>query len=344
MTVRLKFSALVFALSGALVCATPESAGLIVVWPTPNAAFAEGRLATDYIQPTESGTVESGLFGCVRSGGRQFHEGIDLRPVSRDRRGEATDSVFAAMTGVVRHVSREPGNSRYGSYIVLEHPELSPALYTLYAHLATITESIAPGVNVNAGDTLAIMGRSAGGYKIPRERAHLHFEVGLRGSDWFQSWYDRQGFGNANEHGLYNGMNLLGFDPLVFFQLHAEGRLRSATDLIAAQPVVVTARVARSAEPDFLRRYPSLLVNADALIIGAGWEVGFNHTGVPVRWRRLESSELADVPRGEWRIMHADRPALAACPCRELVRERKGVLSADEDLHDVLEILFGALK
>ena len=42
----------------------------------------------------------TGGFGGVRSGGTRFHEGIDIRPVGRAKNGEATDSVFAAMTGV----------------------------------------------------------------------------------------------------------------------------------------------------------------------------------------------------------------------------------------------------
>ena len=69
------------------------------VWPTPNSAWAEGRPIDDFIQPTVSGDPESGTFGCIRSGGRQFHEGIDIKPLKRDRHGEPADAVFAAMDG-----------------------------------------------------------------------------------------------------------------------------------------------------------------------------------------------------------------------------------------------------
>lgn len=343
---RLAHSTRASLLLGALLaCASchaqrPHADAPRVVWPTPSTAYAEGRPLTEYVQPTESGLLESGLYGCTRSGGRQFHEGLDLFPVKRDKRGEATDPVFAAMAGVVRHVARG-ANGGYGRYVVLEHPDQTPAVYTLYAHLAKIADGVKPGLAVAAGDTLGTMGRSAGGYTIPRERAHLHFEIGLRASDFFQRWYDARGFGSTNEHGLYNGMNLLGLDPLEFFRLHAEGRLRSLGDLVAAQPVAVTAHVARPPEPDFARRYPSLVTNPDAAIIGGGWEVAFNRMGVPVRLRRLEPSELADTPRGGWRVVSHDAEALATCRCRRLVRTVKGQVEPGEDLRSTLELIFG---
>ncbi|MFH1498262.1 MAG: M23 family metallopeptidase [Verrucomicrobiota bacterium] len=116
-----------------------------LAWPTPNRAFLEGRPIGDFVQPTVSGEVTSGLFGCVRSHGRQFHEGLDLSPVSRDRRGEATDPIYAVMSGVVRHVSRTAGDSSYGRYVVIEHPEITPTIYTLYAHLAAIPAELREG-------------------------------------------------------------------------------------------------------------------------------------------------------------------------------------------------------
>ena len=83
---------------------------LKIVWPTPSTAWAEGRPPREYLQHAGSGEWESGGFGGVRSGGNQFHEGIDIRPVARDRRGGPTDEIFAAMAGTVRHVSSRPGN------------------------------------------------------------------------------------------------------------------------------------------------------------------------------------------------------------------------------------------
>ena len=160
---------------------------LDIAWPTPNPAFAEGKGIGAFLQPTASGEPESGGFGCVRSAGTQFHEGIDLKPVRRDARGEPADEVYAVMDGVVRYINNRVGESNYGRYLVLEHPGTAPAVYTLYAHLARIAPGIAPGVTVRRGQTIGIMGRSEGGAVIPRDRAHLHFEIGLMVTRDFQA-------------------------------------------------------------------------------------------------------------------------------------------------------------
>ncbi len=107
-------------------------------WPTPNPAWADGKGIEAFIQPTVSGDPQSGCFGCVRDNGFQFHEGLDLKPVARDRRGEPEDEVFAVLPGIVRHVNLRPGESSYGRYIVVEHTGVTPSVYSLYAHLARV--------------------------------------------------------------------------------------------------------------------------------------------------------------------------------------------------------------
>src|SRR5688572_16663453 len=104
---------------GIILAAKAEAAErLQIVWPTPSTAWSDGKPAKEFLQHAGSGDPESGGFGGVRSGGAQFHEGIDIKPVARNRRGEPTDEVYAAMAGIVRHVSSVAGNSSYGRYIV----------------------------------------------------------------------------------------------------------------------------------------------------------------------------------------------------------------------------------
>lgn len=316
-----------------------------LVWPTPNDGYLRGAGVEDFVQPTESGLATSGLFGSVRSGGRQFHEGVDLFPQERDKKGEALDPVVAAMAGVVRHVSAREGASSYGRYVVLEHPEQSPPVYTLYAHLSKIAPGLAVGKEIAAGAPLGTMGRSAGGYKIPKNRAHLHFEIGVRMTDRFQEWYKRRGFGSPNEHGLWNGMNLMGLDPLEFFARRRAGGLWSLDEVLAAQPTAVKLRIAHPAEPDFARRYPSLVTKDSRPVAGpeGGWEIDFGVTGVPLRLRRLEASELAGWRRDEVRILEADTELLRANRGRDLVKTARGKPVPDDDLATVLEQLFGRL-
>ena len=73
---------------------------IAISWPTPNTAFARGLGIADILQHAGSGDPASGGFGCVRTNDTQFHEGIDIKAVGRDRAGEPTDSIFAAMDGL----------------------------------------------------------------------------------------------------------------------------------------------------------------------------------------------------------------------------------------------------
>jgi hypothetical protein len=84
-------------LTSVAAIAAPVHDRLEIVWPTPNEAWEQGLPFSDFIQPTASGEPISGCYGCVRSHGMRFHEGIDIKALARDRRGEPTDQVFAAM-------------------------------------------------------------------------------------------------------------------------------------------------------------------------------------------------------------------------------------------------------
>jgi peptidoglycan LD-endopeptidase LytH len=311
------------------------------VWPTPNPAWAEGRPIDDFIQPTVSGDPESGTFGCIRSGGRQFHEGIDIKPLRRDRHGEPADPVFAAMDGLIRHVSSRAGDSNYGRYIVIEHAGLSPAVYTLYAHLAAIEPGIRAGVTVKAGQVIALMGHSAGGSGIPRERAHLHFEIGLRVTDNFDAWYVSKGFGSVNEQGPWNGMNLMGIDPLDFLRQWRLHRVDDFAQYFDRLQPVVRLRVVTINVPDFIRRYPALLQRPMPFGLVGGWEISCNSTGVPFAWTPLSPQQVAGLPSGSVRILSVDEAAVRAWRCKSLVRSRNGSYEPGIDLQEMLQQVFG---
>ncbi len=310
-------------------------------WPTPSTAYWEGRPFTTFIQPTASGVPESGLYGCVRNGGARFHEGIDIRPEKRDRRGEATDPILAVLPGVVRHVSRQPGHSSYGRYVVIEHVDQQPAVYSMYAHLASIAPELRIGARVERGQEIAIMGRSASGYAIPRDRAHLHLEIGLRLTDDFQGWYDWKKFGSRNEHGVWNGMNLLGVDPLDMYDQFRTGRVANVRDYFRGLSVAVKLRLATRTVPDFVVRYPALLTKP-LLPEGelGGWEVSFDATGVPVAWTPLSVMETLSLRGNEIRVDEVDEAALRSNRCRSLVFKKRGRYEIGEDLESILQLLF----
>jgi hypothetical protein len=162
-------------------------------------------------------------------------------------------------------------------------------------------------------------------------------------TDAFQPWYVRRGFGSPNVHGLYNGMNLMGVDPLLLFALHRAGGLGRMDALFDALPRALTLRIAHAGEPDFIRRYPSLRADGAtaATGLGGGWEIEVSGTGLPVRWRRLAASEFSGWKRDEVRILFTDTEVLAANRARDLVDKKRGVEVPGEDLHTMLQQVFG---
>ena len=67
------------------------------------------------------------------------------------------------------------------------------------------------GQNVKAGEPVAIMGRTANTHEgISKDRAHVHFELNLLVNDRFASWYKKTFPDQRNDHGDWNGQNLLG--------------------------------------------------------------------------------------------------------------------------------------
>lgn len=311
-----------------------------IVWPTSNPAWAGGRPRAEYLQHAGSGEAEAGGFGGVRNGGAQFHEGIDIKCHARDQRGEPLDSVLAAMAGVVRYINGSAGDSSYGRYLVLEHPEQTPAVYTLYAHLARVAPGLRVGERVAAGQALGTLGHSSGGYMIPKERAHLHFEIGVAVTRDFQAWYERRRFGSRNEHGMWNGMNLMGLDPLDFLNQWRARRVNTFQDYFAQMPAVARLRIATGRVPDFTTRYPALLTKPVSLGGVAGWEIRVNWTGLPFAWTPLTPMEVLGLAPDVPVILEANADIERRERSKSIVvAQRGGTWGVGRDLAAVLQQL-----
>ena len=312
---------------------------LDVVWPTENPPLDMRSSFYSLLQPTESKEIQSGNFGCVRSEGHQFHEGVDLRAFSRDSRGEATDLVRSVLPGVVVYTNSDRSKSSYGRYVVVEHHDGEMYFITLYAHLKSILPGITRGQAVQGGQRLGTMGRSAS-YTIPKHRAHLHFEVGLRLTDHFQSWYNWKKYKEKNIHGVFNGMNLVGINPATFFeqtQWHHASRLRQ---VLEAEKTAFTVLVSTTKIPDFVRRYPALvngLIPSKGL---AGWRIEYTYYGVPKKWTPLISKSGA-VKEGKMALKDYDETLLNSDACRRMIRIRNGKPTVGSGLQTSLQLLFG---
>src|SRR5438067_3212506 len=179
-----------FAAAGSLVIfshfsmmAQTERSVLNLVLPTDNDALFSGGGSTfyQYIERDFNGVKstpwEGGQYGFVRdpietSAGivyTRFHEGIDIKPLRRDARGEPLDEVRAIADGKVVHTNLVPGYSDYGEYIVIEHHWDGSSYYSLYGHLSSI--AVMRGCFVERGQRIAVMGYT--GVGLNQARAHV---------------------------------------------------------------------------------------------------------------------------------------------------------------------------
>lgn len=314
-------------------------------WPTPNAAFFAGAGWAEIVQPTAAGTTESALFGCVRNGGARFHEGLDLKPIGRDRRHEATDAIYAVMAGRVVYINAVAGNSSYGRYIVIEHEQADVPVYTLYAHLASIEKGLREGQLVEGGQRIATMGRSAAGYTIPKQRAHLHFEIGLRKSNDFDRWYRRAGYTGKNHHGNYSGLNLTGADPIHFWETVRASEFGTFREYLHSLPTAFTLRIGTQQVPEFINRYPRLLTKPIPKEGVSGWDIDYTWYGLPKRWTPLEPDAFPyGAKEGDIALLQFNPDAFAG-QCRDTLEfsstNPQGTVKLGNNLKNDLKLLFG---
>lgn len=268
------------------------AAGPWLILPTENQAVFEN--APDrfymYVDRTVDGKTEQalggGLYGFTRTPVRiagtevftQFHEGADIRPLRYDARGEPLDPVIAPADGRVVHISNTPGNSNYGRYVVIEHTLQGSPYYTLYAHLATIT--VARGDTVRQGDTIGRIGHTGQGINKPR--SHLHYEFCLIMNRNFAGWFKKNHPESPDVHGIFNGLNLVGLDPIGLTRAVRADPAMTVTHYIRGQTPLFRLVLNDTPRLDLLRLYPWLIEGA-AEPRSAAWAVTFSSQFIPMR-------------------------------------------------------------
>lgn len=267
----------------------------------------------------------SGMFGCVRTDGRQFHEGIDIRCLRRDRQGEPTDPILATAEGTVVYVNHRPGLSNYGRYVVIQHLIEGLEIYSVYAHLRATAPGLEPGKKVQAGESIAAMGRSTNTRQgISKERAHIHFELNLLANERFEAWRLANLPDQRNDHGQWNGRNLFGIDPrlILLAQAQEKGQFRLLKFL--RQQTELCRVVVRATSFPWLQRYTSLVRrNPTAEREGvAGYEIALNYTGLPFQLTPRASREIATQPRIQ--LLSVNEEEQSRHPCSRLLVKRGG--------------------
>ncbi len=290
------------------------------LFPTANTALLETGGEEKFFVGTVGKDWMSGTFGCVRSDGRQIHEGLDIRCLQRDKHGEPTDPVMATADGTVAYFSTHPSLSNYGNYLVVRHNIDGIEIYSLYAHLREIRHDLRIGQAVKAGETVAVMGRTANTHEgISKERAHVHFELNLLANDEFSSWHKKTLPGERNDHGEWNGQNLLGIDPRpVLLGSHELGAKFSLLDTLRHQTELCRV-VVRKTDFPWLRRYSALILpNPVAAAQGvAGYEMALNFNGVAFELIPRAASEIKG--KAKFQLLSVNEPECHKNPARHFV-------------------------
>lgn len=293
--------------------------------PTANQALFEKGGEERFFVGTVGKSWMSGTFGCVRSEGWQVHEGLDIRCLERDKQGESTDPVRATADGTVAYLSTKPSLSNYGIYILLRHTVEGMEIYSLYAHLRQARTDLKPGQIVKRGEAIAMLGRTSNTREgISRERAHVHFELNLLLNDRFEGWYKKTFPKQRNDHGLWNGQNLIGLDPRqILLESRAAGSKFSLIELIRHQTELCRITVRANGFP-WLKRYPQLVkANPRAEKEGiAGYEIALNFNALPFELIPRAASELKT--KSKYRLLSVNEAEQRRNPGRKLVTQRNG--------------------
>ena len=293
--------------------------------PTANRALFEAGGEERYFVGTVGKPWTSGTFGCVRSEGWQLHEGLDIRCLQRDRRGEPTDPVLATADGVVAYVNRRPSLSNYGNYVILRHLIEGVEIYSLYAHLSEPRAGLKPGDAVRGGEQIAVMGRSSNTHQaISKDRAHVHFELDLVVHERFPQWYAKTFPGQRNDHGAWNGQNLIGIDPrLLLLEQQRQGAHFSLLQFLRHRTEICRVWL-QDPNLSWARRYPMLVrPNPVAQKEGvAGFEAAIDYNGLPFELIPRAASEVKIHSR--FALVSVNAAEKQQHPCRKLVLERAG--------------------
>jgi murein DD-endopeptidase MepM/ murein hydrolase activator NlpD len=291
--------------------------------PTANHALFEPGNEEKFFVGTVGKPWTSGCFGCVRTDGWQMHEGLDIRCLQRDKRGEPIDPVMATADGTVVYLNTKPALSNYGNYIVLRHQIDGLEIYSLYAHLREVQSGLKVGQAVKAGQPIAVMGHTSNTHEgISKDRAHVHFELNLFVNDRFTNWFKKTSPTERNDHGNWNGQNLLGIDPrLVFLAEHESGDKFNLLEFIRQETALCRVFV-RKTDFEWPKRYPALVrPNPIADKEGSvGYEIALDFNGVAFELIPRAASEIKG--KSKYQLLSVNENEYHKNPCRRLVAQK----------------------
>ena len=309
-------------------------------FPTANHFLYERGSELKFFAPTAPDKAwTSGSFGCVRNDGTRLHEGLDIVHLQTNKSGEPTDPVMVAADGTVVYINMKPSLSNYGNYVVVRHIVEGMEIYSLYAHLSAVRTGLKVGDAVKSGEVIATMGRTSNAETIAKDRAHVHFELNLLANDKFSAWFKTASPGERNDHGAWNGQNLIGLDAReILLREHNPITKFSLLDFIRSQTELCRVLV-RATNFPYLKRYPMLVLrNPVAEKQGvAGYEIALNFNGVPFALMPRAASEIKSTAKIQ--LLSVNESEEKANPCRHLVVQRSGHWQLANDGQRAVELL-----
>ncbi len=287
--------AFIIAIAGSTV--TGQSQDLDLVLPTDNDALFSGGGPAFYqyidriYKGEKSAPWEGGQYGFVRDPAEtsegivytRFHEGIDIRCLHRDSRGEPLDEVHAIAGGTIVHTNPVAGYSNYGKYIVIEHRWGGCSYFSLYGHLSEI--AVQPGQEVHRGERIGTMGHTGEG--LNQARAHLHLELNLMVNHNFDGWYAAHFKKEPNRNGIYNGLNLAGMDIARLFVALRKNPALTIPEFLAGEETFYKVTFPKSAGFELPKTYPWMVASRPGTEMES-WEVSFTRSALPLK---IEPSE-----------------------------------------------------
>lgn len=311
--------------------------------PTANQALFDPDGAEKFFAGTTGQPWKTGTFGCVRTEGRQMHEGLDIKSIQRDRRGEPTDPVMATADATVAYINHRPGLSNYGNYVVLKHVIDGLEIYSVYAHLSAVRENLRVGTTVKAGEVIATMGRTSNTReRISKERAHVHFELNLIYNEHYSEWVQKMDPAQRNDHGNWNGQNLAGLDArLILLAQREQGEKFRLSQWLQSRPELCRIFIRRKTlawlqhYPGLIRRNPAAEKNGTA-----GYEISLDYNGAPIQITPRSESEIPFRTEGTApRLLSVSDAEQEKNPCRKLVSKRTGQWQLTPHALQLLDLL-----
>jgi murein DD-endopeptidase MepM/ murein hydrolase activator NlpD len=206
---------------------------------------------------------------------------------------------------------------------VVRHEVEGLGLYSLYAHLHEVRQGLKIGQMVKAGEPIAVTGRTANTHEgISKERAHVHFELNLLVNDRYASWHKQALPGQRNDHGEWNGQNLLGIDPRpILVQAHDPSSKFSLLSFLQHQTELCRV-VVRKTDFPWLRRYsalvhPNPVTQKDRV---AGYEMALNFNGVAFELIPRSAAEIKG--KAKFQLLSVNEAEYHKNPARRLVVKR----------------------